>query len=213
MPITITITADTAADARHELEELLGRPEMAFTVNAEIQPTAGFASPLTADAADVQVAADVQAPADPVPAAEPPKRTRKKAEAKAVVEPAVEPPTEEAVEPEVEPEVEETIEPEVEETTEADAADEPAPEPDVVESFKVDGKWTHDSVRNALMTYAEKFAMSSAQQDGPKALAVVFPGAGIEKISNIPDDQTALEKAVRGFVEMTQKNPYKRTPV
>lgn len=48
---------------------------------------------------------------------------------------------------------------------------------------------THEDVRDALGRYAAKFGMPAAQENGPRLL-------GAAKISAIPDDQTALRKAV-----------------
>jgi len=72
---------------------------------------------------------------------------------------------------------------------------------------------THDDVRHELGVYVKQFGMEAAQADGPKLFTLVFPDRGIQKISDIPDDQDSLAKAVAGVKEMTAKNPYERTAV
>jgi hypothetical protein len=54
--------------------------------------------------------------------------------------------------------------------------------------------------------------MDAVQEDGPKLLKLIF-GADKGKVSDIPDTQEALAKAVGGIKEMIAKNPYKRTAV
>lgn len=73
-------------------------------------------------------------------------------------------------------------------------------------------KLTHDDVRGALGAYVKAFGMPAAQEDGPKVLALIF-GEGKAKVSDIPDTQEALGKAVTGIKEMLEKNPYKREAV
>lgn len=68
---------------------------------------------------------------------------------------------------------------------------------------------THDDVRNELGAYVKAYGMAAAQEDGPKVIALMF-GEGKTKVSDIPDDQASLAKAVAGVKEMTQKNPYER---
>lgn len=63
---------------------------------------------------------------------------------------------------------------------------------------------THDSVRSLLGGYVQAFGMAAAQEDGPKLI-------GIAKISEIPDDQKALAKAVIAIATGIEKNPHKRT--
>jgi hypothetical protein len=72
-------------------------------------------------------------------------------------------------------------------------------------------KLTHDDVRTELGAYVKKFGMPAAQEDGPKVLALCF-GEGKSKVSDIPDTQEALQKAVDGIKEMLEKNPFKREP-
>lgn len=68
---------------------------------------------------------------------------------------------------------------------------------------------THDDVRNALGRYVKKFGMDAAQQDGPAVITLMF-GEGKAKVSDIPDTQEDLGKAVAGIEEMIIKNPFKR---
>lgn len=91
-----------------------------------------------------------------------------------------------------------------------DAADEKA-EADAVKEAS-GNKLTLDDVRAALGDYVKKFGMPAAQEDGPKVITLMF-GEGKVKVSDIPDDQAALEKAVAGVREMIAKNPYSRAKV
>lgn len=90
---------------------------------------------------------------------------------------------------------------------EQDAADEAAE----TEAAKVEtgNKLTHDDVRNALGAYVKAYGMPAAQEDGPAVITLMF-GEGKAKVSDIPDTQEDLAKAVAGIKEMTTKNPYSR---
>ena len=71
---------------------------------------------------------------------------------------------------------------------------------------------THDDVRAVLGRYVQKFGMDAAQEDGPKVITMLF-GEGRSKVSDIPEDQDSLAKAVAGVDEMLVKNPFKRAGV
>lgn len=71
---------------------------------------------------------------------------------------------------------------------------------------------THDDVRAVLGRYVQKFGMDAAQEDGPKVITMLF-GEGRSKVSDIPEDQDSLAKAVAGVEEMLVKNPFKRAGV
>jgi hypothetical protein len=92
----------------------------------------------------------------------------------------------------------------------ADAADE-ADEAAETAAAKAEtgNKLTHDDVRNALGAYVKAYGMPAAQEDGPKVITLMF-GEGKSKVSDIPDTQEDLAKAVAGIKEMTTKNPYSR---
>lgn len=68
---------------------------------------------------------------------------------------------------------------------------------------------THDDVRNALGKYVKAYGMAAAQEDGPKVITMMF-GEGKAKVSDVPDTQEDLAKAVAGIEEMLQKNPFNR---
>ena len=89
----------------------------------------------------------------------------------------------------------------------ADAADEAAETAAAKEA--AGNKLTHDDVRNALGAYVKAYGMPAAQEDGPKVITLMF-GEGKSKVSDIPDTQEDLAKAVAGIKEMTTKNPYSR---
>ncbi|MBI2240266.1 MAG: hypothetical protein HYU59_05615 [Magnetospirillum gryphiswaldense] len=95
------------------------------------------------------------------------------------------------------------------ETTE-DAAQDDADEQ--AESDIEKKELTRDDVRAVLGKYVQKFGMDAAQEDGPKVIALMF-GEGKSKVSDIPEDQDALAKAVAGVEEMLAKNPYNRGAV
>lgn len=81
-----------------------------------------------------------------------------------------------------------------------DAADEAAEKP--FEPVKL----THDSVRAVLGGYVQAFGMAAAQEDGSKLIAIA-------KISEIPDTQAALAKAVLAIADGIENNPYQRALV
>jgi len=87
-----------------------------------------------------------------------------------------------------------------------DAADEQA------ESEASKKELSRDDVRAVLGKYVQKFGMDAAQEDGPKVIALMF-GEGKSKVSDIPEDQDSLAKAVAGVEEMLAKNPFKRAEV
>lgn len=93
------------------------------------------------------------------------------------------------------------------ETEAQDAADEKA-EADA----NSNGKLTLDDVRGALKDYVSAFGIAATQEDGPKVFALLF-GDACKKVSDIPEDQASLGKAVAGVQEMLAKNPYKREKV
>lgn len=90
---------------------------------------------------------------------------------------------------------------------EQDAADEAAET--AAAKAETGNKLTHDDVRNALGAYVKAYGMPAAQEDGPAVITLMF-GEGKAKVSDIPDTQEALAKAVAGIKEMTTKNPYSR---
>lgn len=92
-------------------------------------------------------------------------------------------------------------------TAEQDAADEQA-EADA----KVDASapLTHDDVRAAMGKYVKAYGMAAAQADGPILIQRVLGDETKSKISELPDDQAVLAKAVAGVEEMISKNPFKR---
>jgi len=89
----------------------------------------------------------------------------------------------------------------------ADAADEAAET--ATAKAETGNKLTHDDVRNALGAYVKAYGMPAAQTDGPAVITLMF-GEGKAKVSDIPDTQEDLAKAVAGIKEMTTKNPYSR---
>jgi len=89
---------------------------------------------------------------------------------------------------------EERIDPAADAQDAKDEAAEKPPEP---------VKLTHDSVRGVLGGYVQAFGMAAAQEDGSKLIAIA-------KISEIPDNQAALAKAVIAIANGIEKNPYKR---
>lgn len=103
---------------------------------------------------------------------------------------------------------EERIDPTSVEDAAQDAADEVAE----VEAALDEKILTHDDVRQALSAYVKAFGMDAAMEDGPKVIAMLF-GEGKVKVSDIPNEQVALAKAVSGIEEMRVKNPFGRRAV
>lgn len=99
---------------------------------------------------------------------------------------------------------EERIDPATAEDEAQDAADEAAE----AETAKP-ATLTHDDVRAALKGYLDAFGTAAAMEDGPKVLKMLF-GDGASKVSDVPDDQASLAKAIAGVKEMLVKNPFAR---
>ncbi|MGO3930823.1 hypothetical protein [Rhodopseudomonas pseudopalustris] len=76
----------------------------------------------------------------------------------------------------------------------ADTAKEKAAEP---------RKLTHDDVKKMLSGYVQAYGMTAVQEDGKGFI-------GADKVSDLPDDQAALAKAVIGIANGVEKNPNKR---
>lgn len=93
-------------------------------------------------------------------------------------------------------------------TSEADAAQDAADEQAEVEQTAT-AKLTHDDVRAALKKYLDAYGTAAAMEDGPKVLTMLF-GEGKVKVSDVPEDQEALQKAIAGIEEMRSKNPFSR---
>lgn len=185
MSVTITISTEDGMLAREEMMKVLGvQPRPVSAVKpAEAAPVA-------------PVVPEVQPPAES-PAAEkrPSGRTRaRRAEEAAAETRGISSGVEERVDPAV-------------------AAQDKADETAETETKKAETKkLTHDDVRTALGAYVKKFGMPAAQEDGPRVLVLAF-GEGKAKVSDIPDTQEALGKAVAGINEMLEKNPFNRTAV
>lgn len=93
-------------------------------------------------------------------------------------------------------------------TSEADAAQDAADEQAEVEQTAT-AKLTHDDVRAALKKYLDAYGTAAAMEDGPKVLTMLF-GEGKVKVSDVPEEQDALQKAIDGINEMLRKNPFSR---
>jgi hypothetical protein len=65
---------------------------------------------------------------------------------------------------------------------------------------------THDDVRNKMGEYLKKYGMEAAQADGKEIL-------GVGKISDLPDDQDVLAKAVAAIATAIESNPKGRAAV
>ncbi len=98
-------------------------------------------------------------------------------------------------------------------TVEQDEADEAAETAAAVEERPADKKLTHDDVRNSLGAYVKLYGMAAAQEDGPKVIALALKNPEIVKVSAIPETREALGAVVAGIDEMTDKNPFKRAKV
>lgn len=117
----------------------------------------------------------------PNPAEEKPKRTRK---------------TKAAEERQISSQPEMRVDPADEAQDEADEAEESAA---VAPAEEV----THDTIRQALGQYGKVYGMPAVMEDGPKLIE--FP-----KVSDIPDDQDALQAALGRIMQGIEQNPFKR---
>lgn len=101
---------------------------------------------------------------------------------------------------------EERIDPATEAEQAQDAADEAAE----VAAQPVK-ELTHDDVRAALKAYMDFYGQAATMEDGPKVFKMLF-GDKAAKVSDIPNDQASLQKAIDGVNEMRVKNPFNREP-
>lgn len=194
--IQVTFDGECAKSILHDMARFIAGYQPQAVVS-EVATDKGDPN-LYVNATEAMIAAADEAsfPA-PISVAPAEKKTRKRRTK--VAEPAAISSGEERVGPEDSPE-----------TQAADAADEQAES----DAAKADNPAvTHDDVRGALGAYVKTYGMAAAQEDGPKLLALAFPGKGVVKISDIPDDQASLKSALAGVNEMTAKNPYERAAV
>ena len=207
MPVTITITGQTADEAHHELRKFANYISVQATIPAAVHAAATEAvveAPLDQpqSGASPAVASLTEAPSSTT-------ITETSGTATAVTEkPARKPRTKKAEEakPLISTDPENRANPEDEAQ---DAADEAAER----EASRTPEKaYTADDVRSALGEYVAKYGMAAAQEDGPKLLALAF-GESVKTISAIPATPENYAKAVAGAREMTAKNPYNRKAV
>lgn len=95
-------------------------------------------------------------------------------------------------------------------TTEAEQAQDAADEAAEVAAQPVK-ELTHDDVRAALKAYMDFYGQAATMEDGPKVFKEQF-GSGVAKVSDIPNDQASLQKAINGVNEMRAKNRFNREP-
>jgi hypothetical protein len=88
-----------------------------------------------------------------------------------------------------------------------DAADEAA---ETAAGKDAEKPLTLDDVRAALGKYVKAYGMAAAQEDGPILIKKVLGDESKSKISDLPDDQAVLAKAIAGVDEMLEKNPFRR---
>ena len=67
-------------------------------------------------------------------------------------------------------------------------------------------------VRDALGDYVKAYGMEFAMVDGPVVITKLF-GEGKVKVSDVPNTQDDLARAVAGIREMLTKNPFGRKAV
>ena len=185
MAIEIHISGSDAIAVKHEMRELLGAT--VSHVDHDDRPSPDIKN-MTATEASMfsdQTGTGTEAPPTK------PKRNRSKKEA--VPEKTI---------PDASEDTAETAA--ADDQDEADQADAEASEAEV--------QYTHDDVRAALSKYMKKFGIGPTQIDGPRVLGMMF-GEGVTKVSDVPNDQKSLAKAVAGIEEMTAKNGFKRVPV
>lgn len=96
------------------------------------------------------------------------------------------------------------------ETIAQDEADEKAESDAATATRGPDKKLTLDDVRNALGAYVKKYGMAAVQADGPKVISLVLKDEKKVKVSDIPDDQKVIQAVLDGVAEMTAKNPFSR---
>lgn len=220
--IYINIEADTAAEARSHMAELLGTT----VIFAEPKVDAAALTEVGENIVDTQASA-APAPEEPMP---PKARRAKKADKPAPryfkadgedgpqllmtvdgAQPAIEGIEEitkeqfEEIGAKQKPVIEDTVEDQAQ-----DAADEAAE----TAAEKTD-TLTLGDVRKALGDYVKAYGMEAAQADGPvliaKVLGVAVDSEKPKKISDLGDDQALIKRAVEGVAEMIAKNPFNRT--
>lgn len=90
-----------------------------------------------------------------------------------------------------------------------DAADEAFETEEIKETV---APLTHDDVRRVLNEYVALYGLDKAQIDAPVVLKEIF-GAECSKISDIPDTQESLEKAIAAIKHLINSNPFGREAV
>lgn len=183
MTVTVTINAASTAELHAEMNALLAGVGSPL-VQTKPTPT-GTAIEIVQQAVAVQ---NAEAAVSEAP--EPEKKERKPRAKKAEAAPVVVPETPAEVKAQ-------------------DEADEAAE----AEVTQPKTEYTRDHVRAALGKYVQKFGAVAVETDAPALFKLVFPNETVSRISEIPETQEALGKAVAGVGEMLAKNPFKRTPV
>jgi hypothetical protein len=218
--IEIRIHADTGAEARQKLSDLLG--VSVAPAPSEKFPTKPVETTEPTQEADVSDASDVAE----LEAKEEPKKGRgRPAKAKAAEPAETVQRAEEALskaEPEAVAQQISTGESRVSPEDTQDDADEAA---ETEANRDAVAPLTHDDVRQSMSEYMAKFGMPAVQEDGPQIIAVALgpvpagakngKGEPITKwaLSAIPAEQDALNKVVSAFSEALEKNPFKRDAV
>jgi hypothetical protein len=179
--MTVTITI-SGATATEALAEF---EDLAAAFFAGRVASATEARLIDAEAVRAQQIAAGDAPpagaTNVTPAEEKPKRTRK---------------TKAPEERQISSQPEMRVDPAEEAQDEADEAEESAAAAPAEEV-------THDTIRQALGQYGKVYGMPAVMEDGPKLIE--FP-----KVSDIPDDQDALQAALGRIMQGIEQNPFKR---
>jgi hypothetical protein len=154
---------------------------------------------------------------EPTPAAEAPKRERGKpspGRARRTKEEIAEDEAADAAETEAPAEEKPLIstgEERIDPTTAEDAAQDKADEQAEAEAT-APATLTHDSVRDVLGRYVKAYGMEATMTDGPAIFAKLF-GEGKAKVSDIPDAQEDLARAVAAIEAALTENPFDRKAV
>jgi hypothetical protein len=212
LSVSINIQADSAAEARSIMAELLGSVDtealvtglkQSILVGERLAETEGSGAKIIKgleEAAAGEIAREtvVEVQTEPKKRGRPAKA---KAEPKAEAEPQIRTQPENRVE---EPE-EDAIQDIQDEIAEVEAARNPV------------ASLTVDDVRQALGGYVKKYGTPAALEDGAKLLAQALgtppEGEPIWKMSILPDDQDALRKAAETVNAAIEGNPFSREAV
>lgn len=205
MSITVTIHAETGAEARQKMADLLGGPRAVLNpseLGVTYTETKLGGKDILTEAREIEAAGEVAEARghnkEAATAVEKPKRGR----TKKVDEPATRPLISREVEEGAEPVDGPVMAPE---DTPEDQAQDEADEQAETDAGRDEAKpLTRDDLRDAMTEYLNKFTMTVAMEDCPKIIGKALgqpldPDGKPWRLSTVPDDQASLAAAAKAI--------------